>query len=72
MTTPDDGPLVLSELVPIGATEQERAAAVERAGQLLADLNEAGIDATCSVETTPDGDVFVFVIEGGNAPRARA
>jgi hypothetical protein len=40
----DGEPAVLSELVPVDATDEEREAAEDRAGQLLANLQPAGHD----------------------------
>jgi hypothetical protein len=60
----DGGPMRLTELVPLDATDEERKAAEDRAGQLLADLQAAGHDVTCGVDATPDGDVFTFEFGG--------
>ena len=51
------------QLVPIDATEEERAAALDDFGRLYSELRENGEDPVVGVEATPDGDLYVIVLD---------
>ena len=56
-------------LIPLDATDAERADIERDLGTLLADLQDGGGIVVVSVESTPDGDVFTLRLDDETEPR---
>jgi hypothetical protein len=63
MTEINDEGLTLTETVPLDASDEEREAAQQRVGELVADLQQAGYTVVVGIETTSGGDVYVLEVE---------
>jgi hypothetical protein len=56
--------VTFTQLIPLDATDDERAATMEDIAAFCANLKESGKEPTVGVEATSAGDVFIVTVEG--------
>ena len=57
--------VTFTEVIPLAATDAERAALEDDLAAFVADLRAAGMNPVVGVETTSGGDVFVITADEG-------
>jgi hypothetical protein len=54
--------MLITETIPLDATDAERATIEQDVAALVADLKAAGMDPVVDIETTSGGDVFIVEV----------